>query len=105
MTEQGRTKNEFRGYSDEQLESLRRQIDPTTSPGIYAQILSELQRRQAEPAASVDSVEVSEAEQWCNGRFTIHDGIPGSLEALQNRSSLFSEGRVSLGGERLVVQG
>lgn len=87
---------DFAGYSDEQLEELKNQIDPRTSPGRYSQLLVELDRRQAPRADAIS---------WWSGRFTVHDGIWGWLEALRTRTPFFGEGMIGYGRAGLALQG
>ncbi len=90
---------DFSGYSLAQLQELQFTLDHSAFPQNYANLLSELERRQApDPPQPVADVGVA-------GRFTVHDGLRGWLEARRKHLPTYGAGAIEATATDVVLRG
>lgn len=90
---------DFSGYSLNQLHDLRAMLDRQAFPQNYANLLAEIGRRGATPAAELSS------QPPAIGRYSPHDGWRGWLQALRWRSPLFGAGVLEFGADEIRLSG
>jgi membrane associated rhomboid family serine protease len=97
---------DFTRYSLEQLHELRFALNKSAFPVSFANLLAELERRAAEPAAARLPGAYHELPlRAVTIRFTVHDGLRGWLEAKTRRLALYGEGFVEVRSQELVLAG
>lgn len=97
---------DFSGYSLSQLLDLRGLLDRAAFPLNYANLLAEIERREA-AAAPPDAPGALPPGQppVASGRFTHNDGWLGWLQALRRRAPTFGAGMLDIGADEVKLLG
>ncbi len=97
---------DFSGYSLSQLLDLRGLLDRAAFPRNYANLLAEIERREAAAAPATSPEALPPGPQpLASGRFTQHDGWRGWLEALRRRAPAFGAGMIEIGPDEVKLLG
>jgi len=94
---------DFSGYTLQQLDDFRSTIDRNAFPQNYANLLGEIERRQAQEAQP--STPEPAPGEAIPGRFTSRDGLRGWLQAKRNWRPLYGAGSMEVTPPYAVMRG